>query len=97
MPRYLVERSFAEGLHIPMDATGTKTCAEVVGTNLDYGVTWVHSYVTPEKTKSYCIYDTPQPRSRPPERHGEQPPGRPDHRGQGPGPVLLLLARGSVR
>jgi hypothetical protein len=54
MPRYLVERSFAEGLHIPMDATGTKT-------NLDYGVTWVHSYVTPEKTKSYCIYDAPSP------------------------------------
>ncbi len=61
MPRYLVERSFAEGLHIPMDATGTMTCAEVVGTNLDYGVTWVHSYVTPDKTKTYCIYDAPSP------------------------------------
>ena len=59
MPRYLVERSFAEGLHIPMDATGAKTCAEVVGTNLDYGVTWLHSYVTPEKTN--CIYDAPSP------------------------------------
>ncbi len=32
MPSYLVERSFAEGLHIPMDAIGAKTCAEVVGT-----------------------------------------------------------------
>ena len=61
MPRYLVERSFAEGLHIPMDATGTKTCAEVVGTNLDYGVTWVHSYVTHDKTKTYCVYDAPSP------------------------------------
>ena len=49
MPRYLVERSFTDGLHIPMDAIGAKTCAEVVGTNLDYGVTWVHSYVTPDK------------------------------------------------
>ena len=61
MPRYLVERSFADGLHISMDAIGAKTCAEVVGSNLDYGVTWVHSYVTPDKTKSYCIYDGPTP------------------------------------
>jgi hypothetical protein len=30
---------------------------EVVGSNTDYGVTWLHSYVTPDKTKSYCIYD----------------------------------------
>ena len=92
MPRYLVERSITDGLHIPMDAIGAKTCAEVVATNLYYGVTWIHSYVTPDKTKTYCIYDAPQPRSRPPERHGEQAPGRPDHRGPCPGPLLLLLA-----
>jgi hypothetical protein len=61
MPRYLVERSFAGGLHIPVDAMGAKTCAEVVETNLDYGVTWVQSYVTPDKTKTYCIYDAPSP------------------------------------
>jgi hypothetical protein len=61
MPRYLVERSFTDGLHIPMDAIGAKTCVEVVSTNLDYGVTWVHSYVTPDKTKTYCIYDAPSP------------------------------------
>jgi hypothetical protein len=61
MPRYLVERSFADGLHIPMGAIGAITCAEVVGTNLDYGATWVHSYVTPDKTKTYCIYDAPSP------------------------------------
>ena len=61
MPRYIVERSFAEGLHIPLDAIGAKTCAEVVGTNLGYGVTWVHSYVTPDKAKTYCIYDAPSP------------------------------------
>ena len=33
MPRYLVERSFTDGLHIPVNAIGAKTCAEVVGTN----------------------------------------------------------------
>ena len=96
MPRYLVERSFTDGLHILMDSIGANTCAEIVGTNLDYGVSWVHSYVTPDKTTTYCIYDRAQPGSRPPERHGKQPPGRADHRGQGPGPVVLLLALRSV-
>ena len=38
MPSYLVERSFAEGLRLPMDAIGAKSCAEVVGTNLGCGV-----------------------------------------------------------
>jgi len=27
MPRYLIERSFGDGLHIPVDETGTKACA----------------------------------------------------------------------
>jgi Protein of unknown function (DUF4242) len=63
VPRYLVERSFTDGLRIPMDAIGPKTCAEVVGTNLDYGVTWVHSYVTPHRTKTYCICGAPSPQA----------------------------------
>jgi hypothetical protein len=24
-------------------------------------VTWVHSYVTPDKKKTFCIYDAPMP------------------------------------
>jgi len=61
MPRYLVERSFTDGLHILTDSIGANTCAEIVGTNLDYGVSWVHSYVRPDKTTTYCIYDAPSP------------------------------------
>jgi hypothetical protein len=70
MPRYLVERSFTDGLHIPIDAIGAKTCAEVVGTNLDHGVTWVHSYVTPDKTKlrptAFTTRPAPKPSARAP-------------------------------
>lgn len=47
MPRYLVERRFRDGLHIPLDASGAKVCDAVVDRNLVEGVTWVHSYVTP--------------------------------------------------
>ena len=29
------------------------------GNNAEVGVTWVHSYVTTDKTKTFCIYDGP--------------------------------------
>jgi hypothetical protein len=47
MPRYLVERSFPEGLAIPIDDQGAKTCLAVVDHNAAEGVTWVHSYAAP--------------------------------------------------
>ena len=61
MPRYLVERTFKDGLEIPLTEAGAKTCAVVVGTNAEDGVTWVHSYVTADKKKTFCIYDGPSP------------------------------------
>ena len=61
MPRYMVERTFPDGLHIPVDGGGAKTCLNVVDTNAGKGVTWVHSYVSTDKTKTYCIYDGPDP------------------------------------
>lgn len=59
MPRYMVEREFAGGLHIPVDADGAELCLTVVGRNADRGVTWVHSYVSDDKSKTFCIYDAP--------------------------------------
>ncbi len=59
MPRYLVERTFPQGLHIPSNNAGAAACLNVVGTNANSGVTWVHSYVSSDKTKTYCIYDGP--------------------------------------
>jgi hypothetical protein len=61
MPRYLVERTFSDGLHIPVNADGAATCLTVVDRNADEGVTWVHSYVTEDKQKTFCIYDAPNP------------------------------------
>ena len=59
MPRFLVERTFPQGLHIPSNAGGAVACLNVVGNNATKGVTWVHSYVSADKTKTYCIYDGP--------------------------------------
>ncbi|SDI97125.1 Protein of unknown function [Frankineae bacterium MT45] len=61
MPRYLVERTFTDGLDIPMNADGVATCSAVVNANTKQDVTWVHSYVTTDKTSTFCIYDAPSP------------------------------------
>ena len=61
MPRYLVERTFPEGLLIPVSDEGAATCLTVVDNNGQDGVTWVHSYVSEDKQKTYCIYDGPNP------------------------------------
>ena len=61
MPRYLVERSFPDGLNIPMSAVGARVVKGIVGANAEQGVTWVHSYVTPDRKQTFCIYDGPSP------------------------------------
>jgi Protein of unknown function (DUF4242) len=61
MPRYVVERTFPDGLSIPVDAQGADICLGVVDLNADDGVTWVHSYVSDDLTKSFCVYDAPTP------------------------------------
>lgn len=59
MPRYMIERSFPEGLSIPTNRQGSIACCGVVENNAEEQVTWVHSYVSPDRTKTYCIYDGP--------------------------------------
>jgi Protein of unknown function (DUF4242) len=61
MPRFMVERTFPDGLSIPMNADGAAVCSNVVGTNAGEGVTWVHSYVSADRKKTFCIYDAPSP------------------------------------
>ncbi|MGA8258181.1 MAG: DUF4242 domain-containing protein [Nocardioides sp.] len=61
MPRYLVERNFPDGLEIPQTADGAAACLNVVAGNANHGVTWVHSYVSTDRTQTYCIYDGPSP------------------------------------
>ena len=63
MPRYMVERTFPDGLHIPVDNEGATACLGVVDRNAEVGVTWVHSYVSDDKRKTFCVYDGPDPES----------------------------------
>jgi hypothetical protein len=59
MPRYVVERTFPDGLEIPADKVGVKTCLDVVRNNAEEQVTWVTSFVSTDRTKTYCVYDGP--------------------------------------
>ena len=61
MSRYLIEREFPDGLSIPQDEGGASLCRQVIDNNAEDGVTWVHSYVTPDRKRTFCIYDGPTP------------------------------------
>jgi hypothetical protein len=61
MPRYVVERTFTDGLRVPIDSSGIDICLEIVERNADDGVTWLQSYVSEDTGKTFCIYDAPSP------------------------------------
>jgi predicted amidohydrolase YtcJ len=53
--------AFADGLAIPAGAHGAEACRVVIDRNAEHGVTWVHSYVSDDKRKTFCVYDAPTP------------------------------------
>jgi hypothetical protein len=74
MPRYLVQRTLPDGLHIPIDDSGAEVCRGVIDRNAEIGVTWVSSYVSEDKTRTFCIYDAPGPEAiRTAAAHNELP------------------------
>ena len=61
MPRYIVERTFPGGLGLPTTAAGATLCRQIVRHNAEEGVTWLHSYVSADRSRTYCVYDAPTP------------------------------------
>ena len=61
MPRYLIERTFQDGLALPAGTEGADACRDVVERNALDGVTWIHSYVSDDRRRTFCIYDGPSP------------------------------------
>ena len=54
MPRFLIERNFAQALEV------TKEGAEQVRQiNDEKGVKWLFSFLSPDKRKTYCLYEAP--------------------------------------
>ena len=61
MPRYVIERSFPDGLAIPLTDAGDRMCRTVDERNAEEGVNWLHSYVSDDRSRTFCVYDGPTP------------------------------------
>jgi hypothetical protein len=61
MPRYLVERDFADDFDVPVDDTGMRSCVSITDVNRTEEVIWLHSYVSANRKKSFCIYEASSP------------------------------------
>jgi hypothetical protein len=54
MPRFLIERNFAEALEVTKDDV-----EQVRQINDEEGVRWLFSFLSPDKRKTYCLYEAP--------------------------------------
>jgi len=61
MPRYLVERTYPDQFSIPTDHEGEQRCQAIIANDALEHVTWLHSYVTVDKRKTFSVCDAPTP------------------------------------
>jgi len=54
MPRYIIERNFAEKLEVDDDAK-----QHIKEINDEEGVEWIFSFLSADKRKTYCLYEAP--------------------------------------
>jgi len=54
MPRFLIERNFAEELEVTKDDVD-----RVQRINDETGVKWLISFLSADKKKTYCLYEAP--------------------------------------
>lgn len=59
MPRYVVQRTFPQGLEAPVAGGGAEIYRTVIERYADDGVTWLHSYVSADKHTTFCVCDAP--------------------------------------
>jgi hypothetical protein len=56
MPLYVIERTFAEQLDLTADDVRL-----IEGVNADEGVSWLFSFLSADRQRSYCLYESPSP------------------------------------
>jgi hypothetical protein len=56
MPLYVIERRFAEQVVVTDELV--KFIEEI---NVEEGVTWVTSFLTADRQRTYCLYEAPSP------------------------------------
>jgi len=58
--RYLVLRTFPAGVLDGLDAAAKE---HVNQTNASFNVKWVQSFANADKTRTFCVYDSPNPQA----------------------------------
>lgn len=56
MPLYVIERTFAEQLDLTPDDVRL-----IEDVNADEGVSWLFSFLTADRQRTYCLYEAPSP------------------------------------
>jgi Nickel responsive protein SCO4226-like len=56
MPLFLIERSFAEKLELTSDDVRL-----IEDVNAEEGVSWLYSFLTADRRRTYCLYESPSP------------------------------------
>ena len=56
MPLYMIERTFAEDLEV--DSEDVKLVDEI---NDEEGVSWLFSFLSADRRRTYCLYEAPSP------------------------------------
>ena len=54
MPRYMIERKFAEQVALDREIAG-----EIKQVNDEEGIKWLFSFLSADKLKTYCLYEAP--------------------------------------
>ena len=61
MPRYIVQRSFVNGIESPLLGESANARLDLIERNAALEVTWLHSYVSEDQQTTFCVYDAPDP------------------------------------
>lgn len=56
MPLYIIERAFAEQLDLTADDVRL-----IDDINAEEGVSWLFSFLSADRRRSYCLYESPSP------------------------------------
>ena len=54
MPKFLIERNFAEQLELDRDTVG-----KITEVSADLKMQWMFSFLTADKKKTYCLFEAP--------------------------------------
>jgi hypothetical protein len=61
MPRYLVEQTFGEAVIMPANEPNGLRGQRLLGGDAPGGVRWLHTYLSADRRRAYCLCDAPSP------------------------------------